>query len=95
MAKKKLITYEFNKDYPLAGKKQGDRIAMPSLPLHLKSYLDEVESEEEEEEIEDTGDTPTKEWSKDDITAWLHANGHEAKGTKEELLKEVKKVLKG
>lgn len=91
MAKKIFV---FTKDYPLAGKKKGQELSFTKLPHHLKSVMTLKEGQsEDEEELED--EVPTKEWNNADIIAWLADQGvPEAKGTKEELLKEVKKILK-
>jgi hypothetical protein len=87
-----MAKFRFIKDYKVAGKKVGDPITLPKVPHYLKSYL---EPAEEEQESDEDKDIPTKSWKNEDIVAWLAENGVEAKGTKDELLKEVKKVLKG
>lgn len=90
-----MAKYTFIKDYPLAGKKIGEEINLPKLPFYLKNYLELAEGQEEETDEDEGDEVPTKEWKNDDIVAWLADKGVEAKGTKDELLKEVKKVLKG
>lgn len=94
-------TYVFNRNYDLAGKKKGDTIKLAKVPPHLKKYLTEEgkelpEDEKEEQNQSDMSDAfpPDESWSNPDIIDWLAAKGVEAKGTKAELLKEVKKVLK-
>lgn len=79
--------YEFVKDYPLAGKKKGEKIKLASVSKQLYDYVKELAPANEE--------TPTEKWKNEDIIIWLAAHEvPDAKGTKEELLKEVKKVLK-
>jgi hypothetical protein len=87
------MKYLVIKDYPLAGLRVGKTVdlKMKKLPTHLKPYLEPAEQAEEEED-----EVPDEAWNKADIVKWLASNGVEgATGTKEELLKEVKKVSKG
>jgi hypothetical protein len=95
-------TYVFSRDYDLAGKKKGDKISMAKVPQHLKKYLVEegkelAVDEEEEENQNELSDAfpPDESWANPDIIDWLSAKGVDnASGTKAELLKQVKKVLK-
>lgn len=82
--------FVFVKDYPLAGKKIGDSFGGKVVPRHLTTYIKAVD-----EKTNDGGDeTPTEKWKNADIIEWLAERGVVADGTKEELLKEVKAVLK-
>lgn len=95
--KKEKVQYEFTKDYGLAGKKKGDKVSLTKLPFHLKSYLKQVGTADVTTTTgsgDDELDTPTEEWTNPDIIDWLSNNGVEARGTKAELMAEVKKVLK-
>ena len=90
------MKYKFIKDYKVAGKKVGDPIELKEVPHYLKAYLapaDKVVAETGEgEKVAEA--YPDETWLKDEIIGWLADNGVDAKGTKDELLKEVKKVLK-
>ena len=87
--KREFKDYKLAKDYPLAGKKAGETVRLATVSKTIAPYLEGAKEEEEEDE------TPTKEWTVADITDWLMSKGiTDAKGTKDDLLKEVKKVLK-
>jgi hypothetical protein len=81
-----LKVYEYIKDYPLAGKKAGERIKLGRLPHHLKKYVKEVGADAPVERPDET-------WNKVDIIGWLNDNGVTAtEGTKAQLLEMVAEI---
>ena len=84
--------YEFTKDYPLGGHKKGDQISLPRQPSRkLSEYVQPVGAGSDEE-------VPDETWIKADIVQWLASKGVtdvSESNTKDELLKAVKKALKG
>lgn len=85
--KQEFKTYTLTQDHPLIGKKKGETVRLSRVSEAMKPFIGQ--SEEEDESI------PTDKWVKDDIIQWLASKGvSDASGTKEELLKIVKKVSK-